>query len=488
MGNCTKNRSAEDTCHAAGRLAARLVPWLGMTVPFTFISRLFVHIDDLPDYVQPMASPYPGFFLICALAGASFFSKGHQTADLHPLHRDIAPTLDFVSSVLMAVSSVLMALPVSRQSIAVLLTAQALGGMSVAWMYMRWGVLYCRLEMRRAVGIVCLSVTASGILKILLTAIPGFLASGLEVLLALFGLFGIRRCYQTTTEQQDNFQKGESRHTMRDLWIFPLALVVLCGSLGFLYNVQYSRGDSSTLAIELGFLLESIAAFSVYWWVCIRKKALNVVGITAALSVVIASGTVILSTLGASAKTVFTLCTNIDHSLLTLFLWIILTDLGNRLGFSPSRVFAAGWLLRSVPFWFMGSLAKVIGMQLTPNVCSVVIYSVVIVLALVILGHNVSTDKLLDSLYGRARIDKGDIEQRCLDIAKTYGLTPRETDVLVMLGRGSTRPYIAEVLDLSENTVRGYTKNVYRKLGIHDRQSLFLLIEGITPASGGNES
>ncbi len=48
-------------------------------------------------------------------------------------------------------------------------------------------------------------------------------------------------------------------------------------------------------------------------------------------------------------------------------------------------------------------------------------------------------------------------------------LTPRETDVLRLLGRGLRVSEAARVLGLTPHTVAGYVKNVYRKLNISSR-------------------
>jgi DNA-binding NarL/FixJ family response regulator len=48
-------------------------------------------------------------------------------------------------------------------------------------------------------------------------------------------------------------------------------------------------------------------------------------------------------------------------------------------------------------------------------------------------------------------------------------LTPRETEVLALLGRGLRVGETARVLGISEHTVAGYVKTVYRKLNIASR-------------------
>lgn len=48
-------------------------------------------------------------------------------------------------------------------------------------------------------------------------------------------------------------------------------------------------------------------------------------------------------------------------------------------------------------------------------------------------------------------------------------LTGREREVLGLIGRGLRNGEVAATLDISENTVAGYIKDIYRKLGISSR-------------------
>lgn len=54
-------------------------------------------------------------------------------------------------------------------------------------------------------------------------------------------------------------------------------------------------------------------------------------------------------------------------------------------------------------------------------------------------------------------------------VAPDDNLTSRERDVLALIGRGMRNSEVARTLDLSENTIAGYIKGIYRKLGISSR-------------------
>lgn len=67
-------------------------------------------------------------------------------------------------------------------------------------------------------------------------------------------------------------------------------------------------------------------------------------------------------------------------------------------------------------------------------------------------------------------------------------LTGREREVLGLIGRGLRNGEVAELLGISENTVAGYIKDIYRKLGISSRDEASWhaarLGLGEAPASG----
>ena len=69
------------------------------------------------------------------------------------------------------------------------------------------------------------------------------------------------------------------------------------------------------------------------------------------------------------------------------------------------------------------------------------------------------------------------LERACDQVAREYGLTAREAEVLVFLARGRTAVYMAEELDLSPHTVRAYIKNVYKKLGVDGKEGVMSFMD-----------
>ncbi|MEH6645210.1 helix-turn-helix transcriptional regulator [Sulfitobacter sp.] len=61
-------------------------------------------------------------------------------------------------------------------------------------------------------------------------------------------------------------------------------------------------------------------------------------------------------------------------------------------------------------------------------------------------------------------------------------LTPRESEVIVLLSQGKTRAETAQICNISVHTVSDYAKHGYRKLGVHNRAEAAALM--LPPISG----
>jgi len=53
-------------------------------------------------------------------------------------------------------------------------------------------------------------------------------------------------------------------------------------------------------------------------------------------------------------------------------------------------------------------------------------------------------------------------------------LTPRQTDVLQLIGKGYKNKEVADLLKISTHTVHGYIKEIYQLLGINSRSEATL--------------
>ncbi|PWL79565.1 MAG: hypothetical protein DBY20_02150 [Coriobacteriia bacterium] len=68
--------------------------------------------------------------------------------------------------------------------------------------------------------------------------------------------------------------------------------------------------------------------------------------------------------------------------------------------------------------------------------------------------------------------------ERAMDvIAERYGLTERERETASLMARGYTAKHVAEELTVAVSTVKGYSKSIYRKMGIHRKDELIEIVK-----------
>ncbi|BAK45462.1 response regulator transcription factor [Eggerthella sp. YY7918] len=101
------------------------------------------------------------------------------------------------------------------------------------------------------------------------------------------------------------------------------------------------------------------------------------------------------------------------------------------------------------------------------------------VLVLVCVGMLFFTQTDVQKLYATPRAETPDasLESKCENIADMCRLTNREAEVLVLLARGRTVRYICDELSIAQGTAKHHVSNIYRKVGVFDRQGLLDTIE-----------
>lgn len=83
-----------------------------------------------------------------------------------------------------------------------------------------------------------------------------------------------------------------------------------------------------------------------------------------------------------------------------------------------------------------------------------------------------------NTLEGAPRADETTIsleekmKQQIDVVSQEYGLTKRETEVVLLTAQGFSCAYISQKLVVSNSTVRFHQQNAYRKLGVHSRNEL----------------
>ena len=158
-----------------------------------------------------------------------------------------------------------------------------------------------------------------------------------------------------------------------------------------------------------------------------------------------------------------------------LFTWFLNSELVARSGRTPFTVLARSAAVQWAAFvagMACGDVVATVGGE--PSwlfaVCAVLIVAEQ-ALALTPIRAARLVDDRHDPL-GEERV-----RMACDLLAARGGLTTREAEVLALLARGRSVPYIQEALGISQSTAKTHAHSIYRKLGVTSKQALLDLVD-----------
>ena len=84
-----------------------------------------------------------------------------------------------------------------------------------------------------------------------------------------------------------------------------------------------------------------------------------------------------------------------------------------------------------------------------------------------------------DTLYSAhtERRPSGRWRAACNKICFEHGLSPRESEIFLLMAKGRNAEYIQNALFISNHTAKTHIANIYRKLDVHSAQELLDLVE-----------
>lgn len=65
----------------------------------------------------------------------------------------------------------------------------------------------------------------------------------------------------------------------------------------------------------------------------------------------------------------------------------------------------------------------------------------------------------------------------CNEVARIYRLSPRETEIFLLIAKGRNAEYVQQKLVISTHTAKTHIANIYHKLGVHSSQEMLSLVE-----------
>lgn len=191
----------------------------------------------------------------------------------------------------------------------------------------------------------------------------------------------------------------------------------------------------------------------------------------------------------------------IARSMLGVSYWILLCTLSSRDGIAPVPLFLAcealvetvSWLLSYVVVPLVASSAN-LGDTASPQMFAAVTVCGLAAVVAVICGAVLIAPGRRTELTGMDSKDTQEAPDRQLAgmapcsidgddaidlLVGQRGLTPREALVAVRYAHGYSLKKVSDELDITNGSAQSYMRSVYRKLGIHTKDELITIVDGL---------
>ncbi|OUO92146.1 helix-turn-helix transcriptional regulator [Gordonibacter sp. An230] len=168
-----------------------------------------------------------------------------------------------------------------------------------------------------------------------------------------------------------------------------------------------------------------------------------------------------------------------------VLIWILLADISFTYRLSSHMVFGIGWGMVTLGV-LLGSAAGQAVCALAPfQPQTLSLIALLATLAILISYMFVFSESDLIAL-AKGDEEKADaaepkrqrFQDRCKEVADEYGLSPKETEIMVLFAKGRSSTRIQEELYLSRGTVTTHLRHIYQKMDVHSKQEFLDVIEG----------
>lgn len=354
--------------------------------------------------------------------------------------------------------------------------AAVLGGFGIALVILFWSELYSCLNPVRVALYYSASIIAAAFILYICRGFlyPWLFAAALSMpLVSLACLaFGFR-----------SLPENELPRALGGSFSFPWKPVLLMAVYAFAYGLKESSmyagsfGPHSafgTLAVALAIFAGIVARGGRFDFGAIYRVALPLM----------VAAFLVLPSLGFLNHAAADFCVTASYTAFSILIMLILANMSYRYGISAIWLFGIERGVRAL-FSLLGRETETAlsGFEIA-SVPSEFVLNAIVILLVVAMTMILFSEKELSSRWGvtflggsdtggeSVIVKKQELANRCHDVAKQFGLSQREEEVLLLLAQRKTVGSIEKELFIANGTAKTHIRHIYRKLDIHSRDEL----------------
>lgn len=352
-------------------------------------------------------------------------------------------------------------------------------GAGSAVLLLSLGRLLCSIEPKRSALIIAGGYTVFGVISLALSFMPRDVIAFAALLFPIASGFCLVWCSEKITVLADGKQPIDAS-MLRRIPLDTVVLLFLCALAGVVSGALTPSSLIDQRAFNVFWMIIYGAVFAVYCVWVFRFKRNDPDALWPFLVLVIFSGLFFYSSFSAINSELATSFMSATRRTLMLFCWVFMAASIYRQKLPVLLFFGAGNLVFSQLPAMIGYLIGIFHPTLDSYETSLVnvVISAALALVLVVAIIVVVMRARGSQVPVPDRTTPTDTTERAIGlIAEQYALSPRESQIALLVVKGYTLPMIGEKLFISTDTVRSHSKGLYKKLGIHKKQELIALVE-----------
>ena len=395
----------------------------------------------------------------------------------------------------------------AAQSVPMLVIGSLLAGLGLGLIILLWCEFYAALPTRQVTVYYSASFILAVILHLVVISVEGPASIILIALLPLgsAAMFAASRKSQVgnalSVADEDSAENGPAdskEESERTRWSFPWRPVLLMAAYSFAFNFSRATGTGVS---EIGMLGVALIAGAVLTTGLLFFERFDVRHLYRMALPLMVGGMLLQPFLSGPLEVLAGVLLNASHAGFVIFTMIVLANISFRYGVNALWLFG---IMRAARV-----IASVLGGHVGATLLSsrgtdtIMLATALVAVGLVAACMGCMNERDLESTWGITPVEKNPTEgspshppletyyeafvARCAQIARMYGLTRREEEVLACLAQGKSVPRIEEELFISNGTAKSHVRHIYAKLDIHSRDQLIALVGMDDPKSFARE-
>ena len=482
-GVASEQRDA--SAHATGmRPPGPLLPWLP-SIPLFFLGlgvyRAWIEIVFVGSFVEFPTAVVAGHDAFDLVMIVTMFACAAGAKRIGPLFGKRSAYVVAGASLTASTLGMFASIWVPGAADALAVPAVVLGGFGIALVILLWSELYGCLNPFR----VALYYSASMI-------VAAFIIYGCRGLsLPWLGAAALALPALSLTTCAAGFRSlppDELPQAEPSKFSFPWKIVLLMAIYAFAYGLKESSMYQLTFGPHSAFGTLAVAAV-VFAGVIARGGKFDFGVIYRIALPLMVAAFLILPNVGALGQAASDFCASSSYTAFSILIMLIMANLCYRYGMSAVWLFGIERGVRALFSLFGRQTEQLLGAPAFGLAGSQAVVSGLVVILVVAATMILFSEKELSSRWGvsflgegedaaadRAIVKKQELANRCQELARTYGLSPREEEVLLLLAQHKTVGSIERELFIANGTAKTHIRHIYRKLDVHSRDELVDLL------------